>query len=299
MTARRGLFVQQLADDTGTSAKDARLAFDGSKSRNTSGDAEVGVLVDGMGPVVTGTGAMSYSVRACVVRSKHSTANGTTDSANDSAVTVATTAAPGTNSRIDAIYAVQRLDSSDGGNTANDNAFLVGVVQGAVSGSPSAPLDSALPQGALRLANVTVSTNATSTAGLTFTQVHEWVTSNGGIVPTAKGSRLGRVWDGTRRAVVQLGLIVKGQSDTVNASAYTQHGFQPVTTNAGGYFTITLEQAYASAILGANLTPNDISAQVVWVPGGTSGLNGRVFAIDTGAPAPGITLSVSYTVWGY
>lgn len=243
MAGLRGLFVQRDGSNNGTTPKGARLALAGLLARSTSGTVQPGVLVDGMGPVVSGTGAMSYSVRACTIVTKSSDANGPVVSSNDAAVSVATTDAPGSNSRIDAVYAMQDLVSADGGSgTSND--FTFGVVQGTVAAVPTAP---AIPSGATRLANVTVTAGVTTTSGLTFSEpTGLWTTANGGIVPTARGSRLGRAWDGIREGFVPLGLLVAGKTAAQQAISYTQFGRVTQNTDASGLVVVNLAQPFAS-----------------------------------------------------
>lgn len=220
MSLFRGIGVQRDGSDNGLSPKGHRLAQGGTLGRGSSGVVEVGVMVDDItSPVVSGTGSMSYSVRACVVVTKHSDANGPTISANDGPVAVSTTAAPGSNSRIDTIYAVQNLLTADGGS-GTSNEFVVGVAQGSVSATPSPPSLAGIP-GAVALANVTVTSGATSTAGLTFTRAHRWVTANGGIVPDPVNPDFGWVWNGSARVLVPIG----SQSQSVTfRTGYLSYG---------------------------------------------------------------------------
>lgn len=217
MALFRGLFVQRDGSNNGTTPKGARLALGGLLGRSSTGTVQTGVLLDGMTPVVSGTGAMTYSIRACAIVTKTSDANGPTISGNDAAVVVETTAAPGSNSRIDTVYALQSLVTSDGGS-GTSNEFTIGVVQGTVSATPSA---AAIPSGAVALADVTVTSGATTTSGLTFTRRHQWVTANGGIIPDPANSDFGWASRGSSRALVALG----SQSQSVNFRAgYVTYG---------------------------------------------------------------------------
>lgn len=187
MTGYTGIHVHQDATDTGTTAQGGRLATGGQLAHDGSSplDVRLGVLMDDGSPVVSGAGDMSYNVRAAVFVCAYSDANGPTLSANDAAVNVATTAAPGSNSRIDTVWVRQNLLTADGGSgTAIGLEF--GVVQGTAGASPTAP---AAPSGALALAFVTVTTGATATSGLTFTRAHAWTVANGGIIPMTSTER--------------------------------------------------------------------------------------------------------------
>lgn len=166
MTVQAGLFVARDAGGNGTTPKGARTALAGLLAKNADGTVRTGVLMDGLGPVVTGAAGMSYSIRKHVAVTKATEANGPVLVPNDGVVSVSTTAAPGSNSRIDIIYVWQRLVTGDGGSETT-NAPVIGVVQGSASASPVAP---APPTGALELARVTVPAGTVATSGLTFTQ---------------------------------------------------------------------------------------------------------------------------------
>lgn len=192
MAGQTGLYVARDAGGNGTLPQGARLALGGTLAHTGVSPLDVrkGVLVDGGGPVVSGTGAMAYSVRAFVAVTMATTANGPVVLANDSAVTLPTTAAPGSNSRYDVVWVRPHLLAGDGGSDA-DVITEIGVTQGAVAASPAVP---AIPTGALSLDSALVTANATSTAALTFTRTHDWTTANGGIIPDGLGN--GLVFDG-------------------------------------------------------------------------------------------------------
>lgn len=181
MTGRTSLFVARDASDNGTTPVGARLALGGLLAGNGSTPLDVrpGVLVDNGGALVSGASDMSYNVRAFRAVSLVSAANGPTVGVNDATVNVTTTAAPGSNSRIDVIWARQHHVTGDGA-TDTDVLYEIGVTQGTVAASPSAP---AVPAGAIALYNATVTSGVTGTSGLTFTRRHAWTVANGGIVP--------------------------------------------------------------------------------------------------------------------
>lgn len=194
MAGLRGLFVQRDASNNGTTPKGARLALGGLLAPSTTDPLSVrtGVLVDGMQAVVSGTGSMAYQVRGFVGVTKFTDANGPVIAASDAPVSVPTTPSPGSNSRIDRVWMIQRLVTGDGGS-GTVNVFEFGVTQGSVAASPTAP--TGIPAGAEPLYDFTVTAGATSTASLTAVRRHNWTVSNGGILPTGAGA--GQFWDGT------------------------------------------------------------------------------------------------------
>ena len=181
MAALTGNFVAQTGTGFGTAPKAARLANGGLLAHDGSTPLGVrkGVLVDGGVPVVSGTASMTYSVRAFVAVTMATSTNGPTVVPNDATVIVATTVAPGTNSRIDVIWVRQQLLSGDGGSET-DNLAEIGVTQGTAGATPAVP---AIPTGALSLATVNVPTGTTATSGLTFTESHPWTVANGAPIP--------------------------------------------------------------------------------------------------------------------
>lgn len=181
MSGLTGTWVARDGGGNGTLPKGARQAQGGLLAGNGASalDVRKGVLADASGPVVSGTAAMTYSVRSFRAVTMVTTANGPVVVANDAAVVVATTAAPGSNSRIDVIWCRQHLVAGDGGSDS-DVILEIGVTQGAVAASPAVP---AIPSGALSLAQVTVTAGTTATNTLTFTRSHNWTTANGGILP--------------------------------------------------------------------------------------------------------------------
>jgi hypothetical protein len=139
-----------------------------------------GLFYSGATTIVSGTAGMSYSVAAYQLVTQRSAGAGVVFGGNDGTLSVATTAAPGSNSRIDVVYHWHREFALDG---VNSNP-VIGVVQGTAAASPTVPSLSAFP-GAIELARVTVNAAATATngAGVTITQVAPFTTVDGGVVP--------------------------------------------------------------------------------------------------------------------
>lgn len=137
-----------------------------------------GVLYNGVSNIVTGLGTMSYAVGPfSAVLTRGATA-GAVILTNDGTVNVATTAAPGSNSRIDIVYVWAREFSLDGTNSDP----VIGVVQGTAAASPTAPSLAGFP-GALELARITVPAGVTATnSGTTITQTAPFTSTDGGVV---------------------------------------------------------------------------------------------------------------------
>lgn len=183
MTALPGTWVARDAGGNGTTPRASRLAQAGLLAKNSDGSVRVGVLADGQGPVVTGTAGMSYSVRKHVAVTKMSEVNGPVLVPNDGPVSVSTTPAPGSNSRIDVVYVLQRHVTGDGGSEST-NAPVIGVVQGGAASVPSAP---SIPTGATELGRATVTSGTTATSALTITP-GRWTAPTGSAIPVADGT---------------------------------------------------------------------------------------------------------------
>lgn len=159
---------------------DHKLAHLGLISKTGAGTNTIrsGLFYDGVSNIVTGAANMSYNVAAFTAVSSRGPGQGAVLFANDGTVNVATTAAPGSNSRIDVVYVWQREFALDGGSTAP----VIGVVQGTPASSPAVPSLSAFP-GAIELARITVPAGVTATnSGATITQTAPFTAAAGGVV---------------------------------------------------------------------------------------------------------------------
>lgn len=179
MTAQKSLGIALDASNNGTIPKGARLALAGLVEGAAGGPLAVnlGVFEDDFTPVVSGAANMSYNVRAfvAVMNPTGSAANGVVIGANDATVNVATTVAPGSNSRVDVIWARQHVVASDGGSDT-DNILEIGVTQGTAAAAPAIPN---IPIGALALGYVTVTSGTAATNTLTPVRAHQWVKARG------------------------------------------------------------------------------------------------------------------------
>lgn len=173
MTLTRSLPTQHAS---GLPLIDERRITAGRFARNADGTARVGVLPAHTNPLVTGRASMGYDVAAFNAVTARTSA-GAEEIANDGSVTVATTAAPGANSRIDVIWVRSQFQVL--GDANNDVVF--GVTQGTAAVSPTKP---SIPAGALELATATIPSTATTTlsSGVVITQTHPYTAAAGGVV---------------------------------------------------------------------------------------------------------------------
>ncbi|ONI65620.1 hypothetical protein CSIV_04900 [Microbacterium sp. CSI-V] len=161
---------------TGLSAAAHRRIEASSVVRSAAGVPRVGVVAWTTDPIVTGTTdlAMTYQIAPFVAVTARNSA-GAERVANDSAVTVSTSAAPGSNSRIDVIWV--RCLFPLAGDTGT--APLFGVTQGVANASPSKP---SIPAGALELATARVTSSDLATQTAVITQTVPYTAAPGGVV---------------------------------------------------------------------------------------------------------------------
>lgn len=177
MTATHGLGTYGNAVGTVTPL-DHKMAQLGLVVKTAANTIRAGLSWDGSSTVVTGHTNMSYNVRAfSAVLSRGATA-GCVLLTNDATFNVATTAAPGSNSRYDVVYVWAREFSIDG----VDSNPVIGVVQGTAAASPSVPSLASFP-GAIELARILVPAGVTATnSGTTITQTAPFTANSGGTV---------------------------------------------------------------------------------------------------------------------
>jgi len=175
MTLTRSIPTQH---PSGVPILDERRVYQGRYARNSDGTARLGVLPAHTNPLVTGRASMGYDIGAFNAVTAR-TAAGVEEIANDGTVTATTTAAPGSNSRIDVIWVRAQFGSPVSSDGSNDVVF--GVTQGTPAASPSKP---AIPAGALELATATVPSTATTTqsSGVVITQTYQYTAAAGGTV---------------------------------------------------------------------------------------------------------------------
>jgi hypothetical protein len=200
-------------DAGGLTVADERLILAGLIAKNADGSPRVGIFPSGVGALVTGRASMGYDVGQFKGASSR-TGTGIELAANDAQATVATTAAPGANSRIDVIWWRPQFTA----NTDPGNVPIFGVTQGTAAGVPTKP---PIPAGAAELATAVIPSTATTTASVVITQTYQFTAAAGGIVlvrnatelaayaaadeTTARNIADGSVWRRTGGAWVQDG----------------------------------------------------------------------------------------------
>lgn len=153
---------------------DTRLLVAAMIESGTTGKPRAGVLPSHYNPLVTGTTGMAYQAAAFSAVTTRA-GMGAELVANDGAATVATTAAPGANSRIDVVW-VRSLFTTTG-DASTDPVF--GVTQGVAAAYPSKP---SIPAGALELATAVILSTTTQTSTAVITQTHPYTAMEGGSV---------------------------------------------------------------------------------------------------------------------
>lgn len=184
MTARNTVGVVDKVSGVSTpitGTTDTRMTLASFFRRFSVSRAKSGILYGPSGGNlnVTGTTSFAYLVEAGAAAIAPDSSSGVYVVMNDAQVSVSTSAAPGTGSRIDIIYIVQ-ADAWD--RSAAATAATVGVAVGtSTTGTPTAP---AIPDGALEIARNTMTSAATTTAssGNTITQTGPYTTTMGGVI---------------------------------------------------------------------------------------------------------------------
>lgn len=236
-----------------------------------------GLFYDGVSTIVSGKANMSYDVAPFTAALTRGATAGAVLLSNDGTVNVATTAAPGSNSRIDSVYVWQREFSLDG----TDSNPVIGVVQGTAAASPTAPSLAAFP-GAIELARITVPAGVTATnSGTTITQTAPFTAPAGGIVTfrnsterdaaTVTAGTLGFLLsDSTRHVSTGSGWVADASG--LVAVVPTSVAGSGVTVNAAGLVTFTtatavnvngcFTSAYANYLVQFRVPTRSVAGQV-------------------------------------
>lgn len=160
-----------------TTPLDHKMAQAGEIVKASGNLIRPGLFWGGTANIVTGKANMSYDVAAFTCASTRGATAGAVKWANPGTENVATTAAPGSNSRIDIIYAWHREFSLDGVNSDP----VIGVIQGTAAAIPAAPSLAAFP-GAIELGRATVAAGITATTSATITQTATFTAMAGGVL---------------------------------------------------------------------------------------------------------------------
>jgi hypothetical protein len=169
------------------SAQEARVNDGGLLAKNTSAlDVRTGVMFGpGSTAIVTGTaatGTMTVNVNVCHWVASRGTANGPYRGTKETSTTLNIGAAPGSNSRIDVVWA--KMQDNTAGVPTPDGVVgeQYGVTAGTAAASPTKP---AIPLGAVEIATVQIASGTTSTngAGATITNSALQVVAAGAPIP--------------------------------------------------------------------------------------------------------------------
>lgn len=168
MTANRGPGVAVNAG-VGTTTLEHRLQLAGQYAENAPGVPRSGVLSQAAAQLVTAKATMAYDIGPAQLVISRTAGEGVYTPTLTGTTTVATTAAPASNSRWDLIW-VKQNDVAKGDA---DNLAVTGVVQGASGATPTKPYAS-VPAGAYVLAEAQIFAGTTGTSGGTNTLTQVW-----------------------------------------------------------------------------------------------------------------------------
>lgn len=148
------------------SAEDARLSNAATFARSTTGlGVRTGVLYHGVTALLAATAttapSMTVTVAPLAIVGQKAAGEGVYVPVSVATAIIDIAAAPGSNSRVDVIFAMQR----DAGSATSPDALTqgeVGVVTGTAAVSPTKP---AIPVGAVEIGTVTVAAGASATTG--------------------------------------------------------------------------------------------------------------------------------------
>lgn len=149
-----------------------------SKLRLGTNAVHAGLFWDGTTNILTGAANMSYNIAPFSAVLSRGATSGAILINNDATFNIATTAAPGSNSRYDIVYVWQREFSIDG----TDSEPVFGIIQGTASATPTVPSLAAFP-GAIPLAQILVPSGVTATnTGTTIAQLYTLTTVDGAVI---------------------------------------------------------------------------------------------------------------------
>lgn len=168
------------------SAEDARLSNAATFARSTTGlGVRTGVLYHGVTALLAATAttapSMTVTVAPLAIVGQKAAGEGVYVPVSVATAIIDIAAAPGSNSRVDVIFAMQR----DAGSATSPDTLTqgeVGVVTGTAAVSPTKP---AIPVGAVEIGTVTVAAGATATTNgtVTIATTCRWTVPLGSPVP--------------------------------------------------------------------------------------------------------------------
>jgi hypothetical protein len=251
-----------------TSAAEARLDDAGliAVQGPTALDARTGVLI-GPGTTTLVTGTADTAPMAYLIAPHHWVTNrgvntdGVYRGTLEAATRVTTTAAPGSGSRIDVIYAKQG-DANSTISPDGSTAPIYGCAQGnSTTGTPVAP---SIPVGAIELARATVSAGATATngAGVVISQTARQTAARGAAIPVRSQTERDALT--TRLGLRVLRLDRNGAEEWHDGTRWRYEGDYVIAATAA-------EQNALAAYVGLSVYRTDLAAvQVCTATGPTT-----------------------------
>jgi hypothetical protein len=246
VTATKPLGTYGNAVGTVTPA-DHKAAQSGLIAKTSLNAVRAGLFWGGTANILTAKPNMSYDVAPFTAALSRGATFGTVLMSNDGTLNVATTAAPGSNSRIDIIYVWAREYSLDG----VDSNPVIGVVQGTAAASPTAPSLASFP-GAIELGRATVGAGITATTSATITQTAPFTAMAGGVIAFRNSTErgLGTYQEG------QLGWLMDTDTlEVFNGASWVSK----ITTSLQTDTTNSTESSYIQSGIGKMVGTNAIS----------------------------------------
>ena len=232
MTATKALGTYGNAVGVVTPA-DHKAAQSGLIAKTALNAVRPGLFWGGNASVIVGKANMSYDVIAFTAALSRGATSGTVLLSNDGTLNVATTAAPGSNSRIDIIYVWAREYSLDG----VDSNPVIGVVQGTAAASPTAPSLASFP-GAIEIGRATVGAGITATTSATITQTAPFTAMDGGRIPFRNTTER----DAGTYVEGQLGWLI----DTNILQVYSGSSWADVSQDTTAWAALTLSASWVN-----------------------------------------------------
>lgn len=219
-----------------TTPLDARLMDQARLVQNVDGSTRTGVL-GYLATLVTTTATttpMTVNVAQAPLVASRNVGDGAVVFTNDGTTAVTIPAAPGSNSRLDVIWARHQDD------TAGDVAGLASPIFGVTSGSAAAsPTEPAIPTGAVKLAvlRIYAGTTATNGGANTLTQAFQMTAASGGEVPFRTKAELD-LWTTAQQG--QKAYVIATGVDYVRVGASWEVAYGPSGVDANGWTWITM-----------------------------------------------------------
>lgn len=246
-----------------TSAQEARVAQSASWVRP-------GIVYQGTTTLITGTAttapSMTVSVAALSWVGQKAATEGVYQAGMPAVQLVDIAAAPGSNSRIDVVWVMQR----DASSTTSPDGVTRGEL-GVTTGTPGvSPVKPAIPVGAVEVGTVTVAAGATATTNgtVTIATTCAWTVSTGAPLPVRTQAERDALTGWQGRQVLRLDT---GALEEYISSAWVSVGLEPAkvgrTTTTIGPFTTTTTLATAPTVVGDGVKRFKITGSVHSISG--------------------------------